>query len=118
VFIYSEVCENHIGKAQSRLESNDKEFKYNIMSIFGCIISASLSINTASVSANGVELSPSPSVGLCVCECVCVGLESSERGRSRDGLLDAGGDRRRRGCFSWEVGEFGAPIVNNGDFIV
>ena len=40
---------------------------------FFLIISASLSINIVSVSANGVNLSPIPSVGLCVrvCRSVC-----------------------------------------------
>ena len=49
--------------------------------------------------------------------CVCVGLESGERGRSRDGLLDAGGDGRRKGCFIWGRREFGAPIVSNGTLL-
>ena len=35
---------------------------------------ASLSIDIASVSANGVELAPIPSVGLCVCVCLSVCL--------------------------------------------
>jgi len=49
--------------------------------------------------------------------CVCVGLKIGERGRSRDGLLDVGGDGRRSpGLFY--LGEVGAPIVTNGDFIV
>ena len=41
---------------------------------FPTVVSASLSINIASVSANGVDLSPIPSVGLsvCVCRSVCL----------------------------------------------
>jgi len=73
-----------------------------------CIISASLSINTASVSVNDVDLSPIPSVGLSI----CVRPESVlwQNGgwirmpfRMVSGVgqgmcvLDGDGDRRRRG---------------------
>ena len=85
------------------------------------IISASLSINIASISANGVDLSPTP---LLVCVCVYVGrsvcLESvlyitarwirmlfrmlSRVGRGI-GVLDGSGDRRRgRSSFGGEFG--------------
>jgi len=45
------------------------------------IISSSFSIDIASVSANGVKLSPSPYVGLCVyvCDCVCLSVGLSVR---------------------------------------
>ena len=44
--------------------------------VFTGVLSASLSIHIASVSANVVDLSPSPSVGLCVCASRSVGTES------------------------------------------
>ena len=45
---------------------------------------------------------------LSVSVCVSVGLESGEQGRSRDGLLDVDGDRRRKACFIW--GDLGHPL--------
>jgi len=36
------------------------------------LVSASLTINIASVSAIGIDLSLIPSVGLCLCVCLCV----------------------------------------------
>ena len=89
------------------------------------VVSASLSINIASVSANGVELSPIPSVGLSVClsrKCtVAKWLIGSgcrldgEWGRSRMGVLDRDGNSRRgRGLL---VVNLGRPIVTNWDFV-
>ena len=91
------------------------------------IISASLSISAASVSANGVELSPSPSVGLCVCLSVrkvyCdktvdwnqvpFGMVSGVcRGM---GVLDGHSDSRRGG--GWFGVNLGRPIVTNENFV-
>jgi len=91
------------------------------------IISLSLSINIASISVNGVDLSSVPSVGrsecvfvglLCVCKVYCGKTAELIRmpfgmvsGISRlMGVLDASGEcRRGRGSF-W--GEFGASHCN------
>jgi len=92
------------------------------------IISASLSINTASISANGVDLSPIPSVGRYVGLCVCPesvpwqngwldpdAVWDGEWGRSRDGCITLGGNcRRGRGSFGVNLEH---PIVNNEDFV-
>jgi len=48
------------------------------------IISASLSMNIASVSANGVELSPSPSVGLSVRVCLSMSVRKVYCGKMDD----------------------------------
>jgi len=56
------------------LLSNSRKFQWKVWKLaleILLVFSASLTINIASVSANGVDLSPSPSVGLCVCVC-CV----------------------------------------------
>ena len=91
------------------------------------VISASLSINITSVSTTDVDLSPIPSVGRSVCVCVrkvyCGKIDDwirmpfgmVEWGRSRDGCIRSGGNRRRRrGSFRVNLG---CPIATNRDFI-
>ena len=90
------------------------------------IISASLSINIASVSADGVDLSPSPSVGRSVCLCPESVLWQNgwldpdaawdgEWGRSRDGCIRLGWwSSKGRGSFGINLGR---PIVTNGNLL-
>ena len=94
------------------------------------IINASLSINIASLSASGVDLSLSPSVGLCVCQLVCLLVRKVYCGKTADWIrmpfgmvsgvcrgmdvLDGDGDRQRRGAVLWM--NLGCPIVTNGNF--
>jgi len=101
---------------------------FNLVKISALLFSSSLSINIASVSASGVELSPSQSVGLCVCVCLSVRKVSCGKtadwirmpfgmvtGVGRWGALDGGGDsRRRRASFGVNLGR---PVVTSGDFV-
>ena len=92
------------------------------MLCYAFLVTTSLTINTASVSAIGIELSLIPYVGLCVCLCPESVLRQNdgmdpdadwggEWGRSRDGS----GDRRRDGAILGVT--LGRPIVTNGDFV-
>jgi len=87
-----------------------------------CIISASLSVNIASVNAHGIELSPIPSVGRSVCQSVSLsGLDpdavwDGEWGQWRDECIRRG----PRALFKGKS-RFGerrlAPISFNGVFV-
>jgi len=91
-------------------------------------MSALLSINIASVSALLTDLSPRPSVSLCVllsvwkvycgktADCICMPFGVVSGVGREMGVLDEGGDHQRQGGVSF-VGEFGCPIVTNGDFV-
>ena len=87
------------------------------------IISASLSINIASVRAIGIEHSPRSSVGLCVCVCRSGKCTVAKRlSGSRCRLGDEWG-RLRDGCIRLSKGKrlfgvnLGRPIVTSGDFV-
>jgi len=93
----------------------------------GCsnkIISASLCISTASVSAYLTDLSPSPSVGLCVCVrlCVCRKVycgKMAEWIRMPFGMVS--GVSRMMGVLNRVEGavlgvNLGRPTVTNGDY--
>ena len=89
------------------------------------MISASLSINLARISANGVDLSPIPSVGpsVSVQKVYCGKMDEwirmpfgIVRGVGRVmGVLDGGGNRQiERGSIGVNLGR---PIISNGDFV-
>jgi len=95
------------------------------------VFSASLPINIASVTANGVDLSPIPSFGLCVCRSVGWSVPKVYCGKTAHwtrmpfrmvsgvgwwmGVLD-GSANRRRGRDSFGVNS-GRPIVTMGTLL-
>jgi len=92
--------------------------EHSFLVVITTIISASISINIASISTNGVDLLPSSSVNLYVCVCVlvgrsvCLSVWKVYCGKTADwiwmlfgmvsgvgqgmGVLNGGGDRQRR----------------------